>query len=176
MNHLPQPHPRVNSIKDGRTRHEDVRPRACQLFDFFRTNAAFNLENEIQPAVRPHLRGGTQLRCGSRDEGLSAEARLGGENVQKIAPPQDSPNRLERRRGVHRHAGFSSAPADLLEDAASMRRWKFADAATHRLFDMGTMAAALRAGGFADGDFEIMPVSLLFGVRGLIATARNRPA
>ena len=86
---------------------------------------------------------------------------------------RDAPAVLAEVRRVLRPGGVLSL---YVTDAASMRRWKFADAATHRLFDMGTMAAALRAGGFADGDFEIMPVSLLFGVRGLIATARNRPA
>ncbi len=86
---------------------------------------------------------------------------------------RDAPAVLAEVRRVLRPGGVLSL---YVTDAASMRRWKFADAATHRLFDMGTMAAALRAGGFADGDFEIMLVSLLFGVRGLIATARNRPA
>jgi ubiquinone/menaquinone biosynthesis C-methylase UbiE len=54
-------------------------------------------------------------------------------------------------------------------DASSMRRWKFADPETHRLFNRDELAKILRIGGFADERLAIAPVALPFAISGLIA-------
>lgn len=58
-------------------------------------------------------------------------------------------------------------------DAATMRRWPFADAATHRLFDHPALTRILITGGFAPEDIEIRDVRLTGGVAGWIALARR---
>lgn len=60
--------------------------------------------------------------------------------------------------------------------ATSMRRWKFADAATHRMFDRAGLTDMLRGGGFAAEAVSVARVPVLPGVAGLIATAVVQPA
>ena len=59
-------------------------------------------------------------------------------------------------------------------DAAAMRRWRFADPQTHRLFDRDALAGMLRSGGFEDEAVAITPVRVVPGVMGLVATAGGR--
>ena len=57
-------------------------------------------------------------------------------------------------------------------DAAAMRRWRFADPQTHRLFYRDALAGMLRSGGFEDEAVAITPVRVLSCVPGWVATAR----
>jgi len=59
-------------------------------------------------------------------------------------------------------------------DAPVMRRWPFARAETHRLFDRAEVTCCFRDAGFAQTDFGIVPVRISRFVTGLIATARLR--
>ena len=52
-----------------------------------------------------------------------------------------------------------------------MRRWKFADAETHRLFDLASLGEALHAGGFRPEDIFVSQVRVARNVDGLVATA-----
>lgn len=57
-----------------------------------------------------------------------------------------------------------------------MRRWRFAEPETHRLFDRDELIAVLRGGGFEGDAIGVTPVRILGGVSGLIATAGYRRA
>ncbi len=61
-----------------------------------------------------------------------------------------------------------------LTSADSMQNWGFAEAGTHRLFSAEDVEAALRDGGFADGDICVRVVPIGKGVSGILATARKR--
>ena len=58
-------------------------------------------------------------------------------------------------------------------DAKTMRRWKFADPTTHRLFDAPALTRVLRSGGFGDERIAVASVKLLPGITGLIATLHS---
>ncbi|OIQ95090.1 putative S-adenosylmethionine-dependent methyltransferase [mine drainage metagenome] len=57
--------------------------------------------------------------------------------------------------------------------ADSMRGWKFADAATHRLYDEDSLAALLSGGGFVLADLRRVRAGP--GVAGLVARCRKAP-
>ncbi len=80
---------------------------------------------------------------------------------------------LREARRVLRPGGLLSV---YVTDASTMRRWRFADPETHRLFSRDDLAAVLRRGGFADDAVAVTPVAILRGVTGLIATAGRRRA
>ncbi|SMF60204.1 Methyltransferase domain-containing protein [Tistlia consotensis] len=61
-------------------------------------------------------------------------------------------------------------------DAASMRRWKFADPETHRLYDRAALSTLLESGGFRPEMTAVFDLPVLPGVTGLIARARKGPA
>ncbi len=61
-----------------------------------------------------------------------------------------------------------------LTSADSMQNWGFAEAGTHRLFSAEDVEAALRDGGFADGDICVRVVPIGKGVSGILATACKR--
>lgn len=54
-------------------------------------------------------------------------------------------------------------------DARSMRRWKFADRDTHRLFDATELRGALSQGPFEDRNIDIEELVLAAGIHGLLA-------
>lgn len=56
-------------------------------------------------------------------------------------------------------------------DAATMRRWRFADGHTHRTYDGQQLADALRHGGFRHYSIAIQGVSIARRVTGLIGIA-----
>ncbi len=56
-------------------------------------------------------------------------------------------------------------------DAATMRRWRFVDAETHRVFDRETLASALECAGF-DEAVSVGNVPMAARIIGLVATAR----
>lgn len=61
-------------------------------------------------------------------------------------------------------------------NAATMRRWRFADPETHRLFDRLQITDALRAGGFRDEMIAVRTVRITRRIAGLIATIGIRSA
>ncbi|MBB6251201.1 class I SAM-dependent methyltransferase [Nitrospirillum iridis] len=58
-------------------------------------------------------------------------------------------------------------------DADAMRRWPFAEAETHRLFDANGLRALMIAGGFAADGIAIRAVPLPGGMTGLVGLARR---
>ena len=55
-NHLGEPVLRIATIKDGRTRYQDVRAGLNQFLDVFEADAAFHLNGEVQPTTGANLR------------------------------------------------------------------------------------------------------------------------
>jgi ubiquinone/menaquinone biosynthesis C-methylase UbiE len=53
--------------------------------------------------------------------------------------------------------------------ASAMRRWKFADPETHRLYDAEALAAVARHAGFGPGAIEVSAMRAALGVPGLTA-------
>lgn len=80
---------------------------------------------------------------------------------------------LREVRRVLRPSGLLSV---YVTDVSAMRRWRFAEPQTHRLFDRDALAAMLRSGGFAEEQVAIAAVRVLAGVPGWVAAARHRPA
>jgi len=60
-------------------------------------------------------------------------------------------------------------------DASVMRRWPFADAATHRHFRRCDLAEALQRGGFCEAMITSVAMPLLGDSAGLLAIGRKRP-
>lgn len=60
-------------------------------------------------------------------------------------------------------------------DAATMRRWKFAGPATHRVFDRQGLTVLLRDGGFEESGIALRRIRSFPNVPGWIATARKAP-
>jgi ubiquinone/menaquinone biosynthesis C-methylase UbiE len=58
-------------------------------------------------------------------------------------------------------------------DAATMARWKFADARTHRHFTAQDLTAILVGAGFAPDDISVTPVAVTPNIMGLVALARR---
>lgn len=56
-----------------------------------------------------------------------------------------------------------------LTSAETMRHWKFADAGTHRLFDVADVETALIEAGFAPDHFSVERVPMRGGVIGILA-------
>lgn len=56
-------------------------------------------------------------------------------------------------------------------ERATMEKWRFCEAETHRTFDRAEAVGLLTEAGFARGAIEVLPVSLGFGIRGLVLTA-----
>jgi ubiquinone/menaquinone biosynthesis C-methylase UbiE len=83
----------------------------------------------------------------------------------------DAERVLREVRRVLRPDGLLSV---YVTDADTMRRWKFADPQTHRLYDRDTLADALARGGFCAQRVLVESVRLLPGMTGLIATAGAR--
>jgi SAM-dependent methyltransferase len=54
---------------------------------------------------------------------------------------------------------------------STMARWKLADPETHRLRDEADMLELLLRGGFSRQAIQVRPVSMPFGVAGILATA-----
>jgi ubiquinone/menaquinone biosynthesis C-methylase UbiE len=75
---------------------------------------------------------------------------------------------LREIRRVLRPAGLLSI---YVTDASAMRRWPFAGAETHRLFDPAELESALRDSGFHDGTVATASVRITRRIPGLIATA-----
>jgi ubiquinone/menaquinone biosynthesis C-methylase UbiE len=57
----------------------------------------------------------------------------------------------------------------------SMRNWRFADEASHRLLDPSDFACDLRSAGFAADMISSTDVLLPFGLAGFVVTARRPP-
>jgi hypothetical protein len=70
-------------------------------------------------------------------------------------------------------------PAGILSiyvtDASAMRRWPFADAETHRLFDCAELRRTLRHGDFRHETVAISSVQITRRIAGLIATVTMKP-
>ena len=62
-----------------------------------------------------------------------------------------------------------------VSDRATLANWPFAREDTHRSYDRDELIAAIRRGGFAQGEIAIVPVSLPLGVSGLLATLVKQP-
>lgn len=62
-----------------------------------------------------------------------------------------------------------------VSDRATLASWPFAREDTHRSYDRDELIAAIRRGGFAQGEIAIVPVSLPLGVSGLLATLVKQP-
>jgi len=77
---------------------------------------------------------------------------------------------LAEARRVLRDDGAMSI---YVTEAAAMRRWKFANPETHRLFDRVALADLLCSGGFCPRRTSISGIRLMRGVTGLIATVRK---
>lgn len=60
--------------------------------------------------------------------------------------------------------------------ASTMRRWRFADADTHRLFDADGLIAMLRQSDFRDDPVALTSTRVIGEIVGLIATVGNRHA
>ena len=81
---------------------------------------------------------------------------------------QDAPTIVGEIRRVLRPGGRLSL---YVTDAETMRRWPFAEAATHRHFDPSGLRQTLEAGGFETGRIAIRRQAVGLGVLGLLATA-----
>ncbi|MGO8918453.1 MAG: class I SAM-dependent methyltransferase [Stellaceae bacterium] len=80
---------------------------------------------------------------------------------------RDAETVLREVRRVLRPNGVLSV---YVTDAQTMRRWKFAEPQTHRLFDRDELAGMLRLGGFYDEPIAVASIQLLWGITGLIGT------
>lgn len=75
---------------------------------------------------------------------------------------------IARLRGLLKPGGRLVIYATASE---TMRRWKFAQADTHRWIDEGALRAALAEGGFADDQVYVSEALLPFVIHGLVALA-----
>jgi SAM-dependent methyltransferase len=62
-----------------------------------------------------------------------------------------------------------------VSDRATLANWPFAGEDTHRSFDRDELIAAIEDGGFARNEITVEPVSLPFGVSGLLGTVVRQP-
>ena len=81
---------------------------------------------------------------------------------------QDEATVLAEIRRVLRPGGLLAL---YVTDGASLRRWRIAGPATHRLFDAGALGRMLSVGGFAASAIAIRQVTVAPGITGLVATA-----
>lgn len=81
---------------------------------------------------------------------------------------QDSGRVLNEVRRVLRPGGLVSV---YVTDAGTMCRWKFAEAETHRLFDLVSLGQTLYAGGFRAEGIVVEDVRVTRNIAGLVATA-----